>query len=760
MRNLTKRLIVMLLAVVLVASLLPAAHAASSVKDFQDAIVETAMAYYYKGPLVQYDSTAMTAQSRLSHGESRISSGDPPEWAADDNTLFTVCSDFAYTVVYNACGYKLMDGSRNAITRKMAQDLDPATPGIVFYTGGATGKYDAEAAIESEKLLQPGDVVTYYNTNKGTGHSTVFVGDVLGDGKKYFCNSNGKKIDLKTGVDKIDSERNSLGGSVRLDDYSVLFYEKGAFAYVGDPNAVTGFSIIRPAQAAADKGLTLTDAAKTRLERRGLDVKRETSVKKYNSVQTGDTITVTLTLTNHGKADLKGVSVAESAPTGAAIVPAQLEGGLTASATGVTGKVDIPVDKTVTFSYNIATTAKQGETVTIPAGKVEGLSTRPLTFEVGGKQWSEANLAVFAETAKKADRSRFRSMERKGDLDFANAVYRELFGIELGLPAEMQTLRDTLETWTKIPGVSEKTFGGQMLYVKRDGDLDADALRLKKMMIPEHQAGWAVYVREDVNEIPDTLGAVGRAVELKEEFYQPGDIFFGYVHQSSTNRNVFEPDVFVYLGSKKAVGFIGDPSEVKFYSFDSSIGQLLREDVLFAMRPTLVIEDVNALVGSSKPLPFTDVTEADWFYTYVKDLYNDGTVNGMTATTFVPKGNLTYGQALKLIVCALGHGEQAPVDGGHWASGYLKFAQSKGWIADNVDLNGNVTRLAFCRIAAKAKNLTDHPDKNPFTDTFDADVLALYKAGVINGMTETTFEPDGLLTRAQISKIIHTLRGV
>ncbi|MBR2978108.1 MAG: S-layer homology domain-containing protein, partial [Oscillospiraceae bacterium] len=69
-----------------------------------------------------------------------------------------------------------------------------------------------------------------------------------------------------------------------------------------------------------------------------------------------------------------------------------------------------------------------------------------------------------------------------------------------------------------------------------------------------------------------------------------------------------------------------------------------------------------------------------------------------------------------------------------------------------------VTRLELCRIAAKAKNLTAQPASNPFADTADKDVLALNHAGVINGMTATEFAPEGLLTRAQIAKIICALR--
>ena len=74
------------------------------------------------------------------------------------------------------------------------------------------------------------------------------------------------------------------------------------------------------------------------------------------------------------------------------------------------------------------------------------------------------------------------------------------------------------------------------------------------------------------------------------------------------------------------------------------------------------------------------------------------------------------------------------------------------------DPDAKITRLAFCQIAAKAKNLTAQPASNPFKDTTDTAVLALNNVGVINGMSADTFAPNDLLTRAQISKIIWTLR--
>lgn len=161
------------------------------------------------------------------------------------------------------------------------------------------------------------------------------------------------------------------------------------------------------------------------------------------------------------------------------------------------------------------------------------------------------------------------------------------------------------------------------------------------------------------------------------------------------------------------------------------------------------------MAGAAK---FTDVKTTDWYYGYVRDLAADGIINGMTETTFAPNGTLTYGQALKLIALTAGADEQ-PAAGGHWAGGYLALAKKNGWLSQDVDLNTGISRLAFCQIAAKSQNLTKQPASNPFQDTADPDVLALVNAGVINGMSATTFAPNATLTRAQIAKIVWCIKN-
>ncbi len=158
-------------------------------------------------------------------------------------------------------------------------------------------------------------------------------------------------------------------------------------------------------------------------------------------------------------------------------------------------------------------------------------------------------------------------------------------------------------------------------------------------------------------------------------------------------------------------------------------------------------------------LPFSDVYPEMWHHDYVRSLYESGIVNGVTEELFEPDGLLTWGQAMKILVLSCGEQEQAPT-GEHWASGYLSRAQKLGWLTTLQDPDAPISRLEFCQVAAKAQNLTELPEENPFTDTADSSVLALVKVGVISGTSATTFDPNGTLTRGQIAKIATLLNKV
>ena len=155
--------------------------------------------------------------------------------------------------------------------------------------------------------------------------------------------------------------------------------------------------------------------------------------------------------------------------------------------------------------------------------------------------------------------------------------------------------------------------------------------------------------------------------------------------------------------------------------------------------------------------PFKDVKVSSWFGQYVIDLYNDGIINGTSATTYAPNDPLTWAAALKLLLVSHGDLKAADATGADWSKNAIAKAAELGLVAADLDGAKAISRLEFCQVAAKLNKLAESKTESKFTDCADGYVMALVDAKVIDGMTATTFEPDASLTRAQIAKIIYQL---
>ena len=155
--------------------------------------------------------------------------------------------------------------------------------------------------------------------------------------------------------------------------------------------------------------------------------------------------------------------------------------------------------------------------------------------------------------------------------------------------------------------------------------------------------------------------------------------------------------------------------------------------------------------------PFKDVKVSSWFGKYVIDLYNDGVINGTSATTYTPDAKLSWAAALKLLLVSHGDLKSEDATGADWSKNAIAKAAELGLVAADLDGAKAISRLEFCQVAAKLNKLAESKTESKFTDCTDGYVMALVDAKVIDGMTATTFEPDASLTRAQIAKIIYQL---
>ena len=155
--------------------------------------------------------------------------------------------------------------------------------------------------------------------------------------------------------------------------------------------------------------------------------------------------------------------------------------------------------------------------------------------------------------------------------------------------------------------------------------------------------------------------------------------------------------------------------------------------------------------------PFKDVKTTAWYFDPMIRLYESGVINGTSATTYTPDAKLSWAAALKLLLVSHGDLKSEDATGADWSKNTIAKAAELGLVAADLDGAKDISRLEFCQIAAKLNKLAESKTESKFTDCADGYVMALVDAKVINGMTETTFEPAASLTRAQIAKIIYQL---
>ena len=94
------------------------------------------------------------------------------------------------------------------------------------------------------------------------------------------------------------------------------------------------------------------------------------------------------------------------------------------------------------------------------------------------------------------------------------------------------------------------------------------------------------------------------------------------------------------------------------------------ENITRAEMATIILRTMNMEEGAKGNDTFEDVTPAHWAYDNISAAYQLGIINGVSATSFAPDSNVSYEQAVKMIISALGYSLQAESQGGY-PVGYL-----------------------------------------------------------------------------------------
>lgn len=302
-------------------------------------------------------------------------------------------------------------------------------------------------------------------------------------------------------------------------------------------------------------------------------------------------------------------------------------------------------------------------------------------------------------------------------------------------------------------------FGNTIEVIYVTGNELLEALEASTFCVPESIGGFP-----QVSGISYTI-STGAVYDANAETY-PASTYYGpksinRVTINSINGKEFKANDTYAVVTNNFCAEGGDT----YYAFAAATSKFDTGVTLDMAVMDYITKELKGVIGEQYAAPqgrilmnpFKDVKVSSWFGKYVIDLYNDGIINGTSATTYAPNDTLTWAAALKLLLVSNGNLKAADATGADWSKNAIAKAAELGLVAADLDGAKAISRLEFCQVAAKLNKLAESKNDSIFTDCKDGYVMALVDAKVISGMTETTFEPAASLTRAQIAKILYQL---
>lgn len=177
--------------------------------------------------------------------------------------------------------------------------------------------------------------------------------------------------------------------------------------------------------------------------------------------------------------------------------------------------------------------------------------------------------------------------------------------------------------------------------------------------------------------------------------------------------------------------------------------------------------------AAESTLPFTDVSDADWFYPAVKYVYDNDMMDGVGGSLFAPASQLTRGMIAQVLynlekVTGDFDGSFTDVAADEW------YADAVNWVAECGIVNGfgdgtfgpeqNITREQMAQILMnyakyKGYDMTAKGDVSAFTDAAEIsgwaqDAVSWAVAEkLLSGKGNGILDPAGTATRAEVAQI-------
>ena len=263
-------------------------------------------------------------------------------------------------------------------------------------------------------------------------------------------------------------------------------------------------------------------------------------------------------------------------------------------------------------------------------------------------------------------------------------------------------------------------FGNTVAYITVKGSVLLEALEASTYSTPE-----------ELGAFPQVAGIKFTVDTTKE--YDAGELYPGstYYAPASINRvtidsingKAFDPNATYVVVSNDFTAAGGDT----YYAFSVSesvdtgaaMDTVVVDYITDVLKGTVTKADygepkgrITVVTAPASELPFTDVPATEWYYEYVLAAYTDKLMQGVSETTFEPYSDMTRA----MLVTMLYRLEGSP------------------------EVEGKVTDV-----------FTDCADGQWYSDA----VLWANKNGVVEGRTDTTFDPNAKLTRQEMATILY-----
>ena len=253
---------------------------------------------------------------------------------------------------------------------------------------------------------------------------------------------------------------------------------------------------------------------------------------------------------------------------------------------------------------------------------------------------------------------------------------------------------------------------------------------------------------------------------------------------------------------------------------DGNISSLLEKRENPVEESTNTAETESVALGASSVDDFSDVKKEDWYYPYLDYLVSNKIINGKSKTEFAPDESFSFAECSAVITRYLGLDEYAgemsyllksknTKECEKWYSGYIQvmyelgifrdtegiFSVSEGLVhIDAVKAQAPMKRYEFASCIARSFELPDGKlrSKNIYSEVsglghdfitggryIDSylnmypehikdyevipegarqDVLKVYYNGIFNGDTQGNFNPENLIKRSEMAKVLATVR--